>query len=323
MKSKLLPIAVAAITACSLFSGCGPLNSLTGTTASDTNPVNQLGPYSGLKHAVGCIDFENQGGWAAQWKLGNNLSIMLESALGATERFVLVEREQLGAVIAEQNLAGSARVAAAKKVAKTGLIRPARYLATGAVTEVTENQSGGTGGLYIKGFRLGGSKGKATVTVVAKLIDTTTGEIVAQQRVTGVAGKVGISVGMYKNGVGGNLGGFAKTPLSEAAQDCMNQAAVFIAKKMEKMPFEGSVVKASRKTVIINRGGEFGVEIGKELVMKTLGELLMDPDTGAILGREEGDEIGKLKVIKVTPKMSYCTVTSGEKKPKSGTPVYE
>ncbi len=57
--------------------------------------------------------------------------------------------------------------------------------------------------------------------------------------------------------------------------------------------------------------------------MKTLGDLLTDPDTGAILGREDGEEIGKLKVTKVSPKMSYCIVTSGEKKPKTGTPVYE
>lgn len=323
MKAKILPVTVIALLVCTLLSGCALLSGSTGTTTSDANPVSQLGPYSGLKHAVGCKDFENQGGWAAQWKLGNNLSIMLESALAATDRFVMVEREKLEDVIAEQDLAGSARVAAARKVAKTGLIRPARYIATGAVTSVEENQAGSTGGIYIKGFRLGGSKGKAKVTVVVKLIDTTTGEIAAQQMVTGVAGKAGISVGMYKNGYGGTMGGFAKTPISEAAQDCMNQAAVFIARKMEEMPFEGAVVKSSAKTVIINRGDEFGVTVGKQLVMKTLGELLTDPDTGAILGREDGDEIGKLKVIKVAPKMSYCTVTSGEKTPKTGTPVYE
>jgi len=306
-----------------MFSGCAMLDSFTGTTTTDSNPVNQLGPYSGLKHAVGVTDFKNQGGWAAQWKLGNNLSIMLEAALGATERFVMVEREALKDVIAEQDLAGSARVAAAQKVAKTGLIRPARYLATGAVTGVEEDQAGTGGGVNIKGFRIGGSKGKAKVTVIVKLIDTTTGEIAAQQSITGVAGKAALNVGLTKGGFSGDLGGFAKTPLAEAAQDCMNQAAVFIAKKMENMPFEGAVVKASGNTVIINRGEEFGVTVGKELTMKTLGELLTDPDTGAILGREDGEEIGKLKITKVAPKMSYCTVTSGEKTPKAGTPVYE
>jgi curli biogenesis system outer membrane secretion channel CsgG len=306
-----------------LFSGCALLNSFTGTTTADTNPVNQLGPYSGLKHAVGVTDFKNEAGWSGHWNLGNNLGIMLESALGATERFVMVERDKLADVIKEQDLAGSERVAAAKNVARTGLIRPARYLATGSVTDATENQSGGTGGISIKGFSVGGSKGKAQVTVIVKLIDTTTGEIAAQQRITGMAGKAGINVGMYRNGIGADLGGFAETPIAEACQDCINQAAVFIAKKMESMPFEGAVVKVSENTVIINRGEEFGVAAGKELVMKTLGDLLTDPDTGAILGREDGSEIGKLKVVKAAPKMSYCTVTAGEKNPKPGTPVYE
>lgn len=323
MKSRLFALAVSFTLACSMLTGCALLNSFTGTTTADSNPVNQLDPYSGLKHAVGVTDFKNQAGWSGHWDLGNNLSIMLESALGATERFVLVEREKLGAVIAEQDLAGSARVAAAQKVAKTGLIRPARYLATGAVTEVTDDQSGGGGGINIKGVRFGGSKGKSQVTVIVKLIDTTTGEIAAQQRITGQAGKAGINVGLTRGSFSGDMGGFAKTPIAEACQDCMNQAAVFIAKKMEKMPFEGAVVKASGKTVIINRGEEFGVEVGKSLVMKTLGDLLTDPDTGAILGREDGEEIGKLKVVKVDPKMAYCSVVSGEKNPSAGTPVYE
>lgn len=323
MKHKLLPFAAAMIISSILLSGCALLNSFTGTTVADTNPASQLGPYSGLKHAVGCIDFKNQAGWSGHWNLGNNLSIMLESALASTERFVLVEREKLADVIAEQDLAASERTAKAKKAAKSGLIRPAKYLATGAVTEVTEDQSGGGAGLSFKGISLGGSKGKAQVTVIVKLVDTTTGEIVAQQRVTGQAGKAGVSIGASIKGVSGDMGGFAKTPIAEACQDCMNQAAVFIAKKMEQMPFEGSVVKVSGASVIINRGEEFGLTTGQELVMKTMGELLTDPDTGAVLGQEEGEEIGRLKVVKAVPKMSYCTVVSGEKKPAPGTPVYQ
>ncbi len=91
---------------------------------------------------------------------------------------------------------------------------------------------------------------------------------------------------------------------------------------MEEFPFEGSVVKVSDNgQVIINRGSEFGVEVGQDLIMTTEGETLTDPDTGAILGKEEGQLIGKLKVAKVLEKMSYCTVTSGEKNPSTGTVV--
>ena len=106
------------------------------TSTEDSNAKMNLGEYKGLKQAVGCQDFENQAGWSGSWDLGNNLSIMLESALFDTGRFVLVEREKLTAVVAEQDLAASGRTAKAKNVAQTGLIRSAKYIASGAVTTV-------------------------------------------------------------------------------------------------------------------------------------------------------------------------------------------
>ncbi len=295
----------------------------TATTATESsNAKMNLGEYKGLKQAIGCKEFENQAGWSGNWEIGNNLSIMLESALFDTGRFVIVEREKLTDVIAEQDLAASGRTAKAGKVAQTGLIRSARYIATGAVTTVDEKQSGGNAGISIGGFRVGGGKSDAQVTVIVKLIDTTTGEIVAKESITGKAGNVGLNVGVSAGIVNTDLGGFKKTPLGQAAQDCINKAAEFIAKKMEQFPFEGSVIKvANNGQVLINRGSEFGMEAGQELTMTTQGELLTDPDTGEVLGNEEGETIGKVKVAKVTEKVSYCDVLEGEKNPAAGTVV--
>ena len=295
----------------------------TATTATESsNAKMNLGEYKGLKQAIGCKEFENQSGWSGEWQIGNNLSIMLESALFDTGRFVIVEREKLTDVIAEQDLAASGRTAKAGKVAQTGLIRSARYIATGAVTTVDEKQSGGNAGISFKGISLGGGKSDAQVTLIVKLIDTTTGEIVAKESITGKAGNIGLNVGISKGGVNTDLGGFKKTPLGQAAQDCINKASEFIAKKMESFPFEGSVIKVSNNgQVLINRGSEFGMESGQELVMATQGELLTDPDTGEVLGNEEGSVIGKIKVAKVTEKVSYCDVLEGEKNPPAGTVV--
>ena len=292
------------------------------TEVEDGSPdMSELGDYKGLKHAIGCTDFDNQAGWSGQWKLGNNLSVMLEAALQETGRFVLVERDKLGAVLNEQDLVASGRAAATKKVAKTGEIRPARYIATGSITEAEESTSGGGGGISIKGIRLGGGKSKATVTIIAKLVDTTTSEIVAQKRITGKAGRVKVNVGASISGVSGNLGGFEAVPLGEAAQDCINEAAKFFAKQMEEIPFEGSVVMVKSGRIIINRGSNFGVQTGQVLEMVTQGEALIDPDTGENLGFDEGETLGKIKVTKVTEKVSYCEVVDGEKEPERGTVV--
>jgi curli biogenesis system outer membrane secretion channel CsgG len=292
-----------------------------GTKTEAGNKDMGLGEYKGLKHAIGCKDFDNEAGWHGQWEIGHNLSIMLESALIDSGRFVLVEREKLGDVILEQDLAASGR-AAKSKVAQKGLIRPARYIATGAVTEVEDQQSGGGGGISIRGIRVGGSRSEAQVTVIVKLVDTTTSQIVAKERIVGKAGRTGLNVGLDIAGVSTDLGGFKKTPLGQAAQDCINQASAIIAKKMEEFPFEGAVVKVGDDgQIIINRGSQFGVEEGQDLIMKSEGEVLTDPDTGEVLGKEEGKLLGKLKVSKVLEKVSYCGVVEGEKKPASGTVV--
>lgn len=291
------------------------------TKTKDGDAKMELGEYKGLKHAIGCKGFENQAGWQGEWKIGHNLSIMLESALFDTGRFVIVEREKLNDVIAEQDLVTEGRAAKTKKVAKTGVIRPARYLGSGAVTEVEESQSGGGGGIAFKGIRLGAGKSKAQVTIIAKLIDTSTSEIVAKKRIVGKAGRGKLNVGLTSGDLSTDMGGFVKTPLGEAAQDCINQAAVFFAKSMEEIPFEGSVIKATAKGVIINRGEEYGIAAGQMLAMQTEGEELIDPDTGALLGREDGETIGKLKVTSVKEKFSYCEVLEGEEAPRPGTIV--
>lgn len=318
--TAIRPIALAATLALAAASPAFALWGKATTTTESGNAKMNLGEYKGLKQAIGCKDFANEAGWHGQWEIGRNLTIMLESALFDSGRFVIVEREKLGDVLSEQNLAASGR-AAKSKVAQTGLIRSARYIASGAVTEVSENQSGGGAGVSFKGISLGGGKKEAQITVIVKLIDTTTGEIVAKERVVGKAGGTRLNVGVSVGGLNTDMGGFKETPLGQAAQDCIVKASEFIAKKMETFPFEGSVVKASGGKVYINRGSEFGMEVGQDLIMATEGETLTDPETGAILGKEDGKPIGKLKVAKVDAKLSTCDVTDGEKNPPAGTRV--
>lgn len=293
----------------------------TKTKVEDGDADMGLPEYKGLRHAVGVKNFVNEAGWRGHWELGDNLSTMLESSLFDTGRFVVVERENLGDVVAEQDLAASGRTAAATKVAQTGKIRPAKYLAGGAITEVVDDTSGGGGGIRVKGFNIGLKGKKAQVTIIAKLIDSTTGEIVNKHRIVGKPGGIGIKLGYSTSGFSGDLGGFTKTPLGEAAQDAINQAAKWFALEMEEIPFTGTVVKGADGQVIINRGEQFGVAVGQELIMRTAGEELIDPDTGEILDREEGKTIGTIVVTKVREKIAYCEVTDGEQNPARGVEV--
>lgn len=290
----------------------------TKTEASNDKAQMNLGEYKGVKQAVGVNEFKNEAGWSGSWDLGRNLTTMLSSALFDSGRFVVVEREKLDAVLNEQNLAASGRASGGAAVAQTGKLRSARFLAMGAVTEVEEGTQGTGGGISVGGFRVGASGGKSHITAIITLVDTSTGEIVAKEKVTGKAGKRGLSVGYSGSNFGGDLGGFNKTPIGEAAQDVIVQAVALIAKKMENFSLDGSVVKAGDDgKILINRGSQYNVAEGMEFEIKTLGEELKDPDTGESLGREEGKTKGVIKVTKVAEKVSYCEVVSGDK-PEAG-----
>lgn len=283
-----------------------------GTKTKQANAEMGLPEYKGVKHAIGVKDFANEAGWHGEWNLGKNLSTMLESALFDSGRFVVVEREQLGDVIAEQDLQASGRAAKADQVAQTGKIRSAKYIATGAITEVEQNTQGTSGGISIRGIRVGAGGGKSHIACVVKIIDTTTGEIVAKQRVEGKAGKRGLSVGFSHMGVGGDLEGFNKTPIGEAAQDVIIQAVKFIALTMEDYKLDGSVVAVTGDgEVIVNRGSDYGIEPGMAFVVKTRGEKLIDPDSGEVLDEMEGKTVCELEITKVKEKVAYGKITSG------------
>ena len=292
----------------------------TATKTKDDTAGSKMPEYKGVKHAIGVIDFENQRGFFPESSLGQNFRMMLESALFATNRFVIVEREQLDTVMKEQDLQASGRAAKAADVAQTGKLRSARYLATGKVTEASSDTSGDAGGLNIKGIHLGGSSAKSSIVIVVKLVDTTSGQIVAEERIRGEAGKTSLNLGYTGAGIGGSVGAFAKTPIGEAAQDCINQAVKFIAEKMEGTPIEGTVVTVSGDQVIISLGQNYGIAAGQTCLVRKPGETLTDPATGEILGSSEGETVGTIQVTSPRDKISYCKLVDG-KMPERGDTV--
>lgn len=279
-------------------------------TKDDTTAV-QLPPYRGVKHALGVLDFENTGGYFTERALGDNMRLMLESSLAATNRFVMVERGELGAIMAEQDLQSGKRAAHGSGVAQTGKIRSARFLAAGAITEASTDTSGDGGGINLRGFRIGGSSEKSVVVAVVKLIDTTSGEIVASERIRGEAGHTRLNLGYQGSDFGGQLGAFARTPLGEAAQNCIDQAVVFIARRMESEAVEGSIVSIAGEEIIINLGEKFGIGAGQAFVVRERGEVLTDPSTGEVLDVREGGVVATIEVTRVREKVSYCKLVQG------------
>ena len=118
---------------------------------------------------------------------------MLSTALFHSNRYIVLERQQVSDVLREQDLGAAGRIQKGTE-APIGQIEGAELLITGAVTEFEGAASGGGGGIGgiggTAGRVLGGIAGgvkKAHMAIDMRVIDTRTSRIVAATSVEGEA----------------------------------------------------------------------------------------------------------------------------------------
>ena len=274
-----------------------------------------------LKKTVAVFDFKNDSGYSSIANLGQDFSIQLSDALIQSGKFIVLNRKDLGVVMAEQDLAASNRFAKSN-TAKIGKLVPAQILIKGQITEFAENTSGGGQGLSLYGVTLGGSKSSAHVAIIIQLIDSTTGEILDSKRVEGKAKAGGFSID-YSGSFSIGTSSFEKTPLGEAVQMTIDKAVNYIAKKLRKVPWKGKVSLVKKGVIYVNSGTNAGVESGDVFSVYREGEAIVDPDTGMELGKES-EKIASIKITSVQDKFSKAElVGKASKDVEKGDPVLE
>jgi len=151
--------------------------------------------------------------WEGNWDIGKGIADLVVDGLVEDGSYRVIERKRLDALLAEQNFSNSDRAdPGAKTVSQLGKALGVKYLLVGSITKFgTENKNIGVGGGAFGGGRLGiGSvgtkKGKATVAVAIRVIDTSTGEIMASAKGEGESKRSGLMLG--GGGAGGGGGGF-------------------------------------------------------------------------------------------------------------------
>lgn len=263
-----------------------------------------------LRYSITVSKFNNESGWSGQWDVGNAFGEIMTAALQESGKFIVLgEKDMRGEAMLEQDLATSGRMAGGKKAPKTGQMTPAQLLVKGAITHVQSSTTGGGAGVNVMGFRIGGTTDKAEVNVTIYIIDSTTGQVKAQTKVVGKAGRKGLDIGYSGSSFGGDVAGFKKDNVGKATEDAVGQAVQFLEKQLEKIPWEGTVIKAGDK-IIINRGSREGVSVGQVFTAGAV-ETLTDTDTGEVLDSEM-KQAGKIKVSSVKEKISYCEVLDGQ-----------
>lgn len=260
------------------------------------------------KKRVAVTAFENAAGRIDPkfGDVGRGLTIKLIDALNDTGKFVIVEREALDDIAQEQNLDQIFEVAPGEE----SRITTAQALVRGVITSL-EIQGGDGGGLGIKRFRIGGGKQTAKVKLNIRVIDTTTSQIIETKSVEGTAQSRSFGIRGRVEGLDADYDGERTTPLSDAIEDAVAQAVAGIVAGMEKLPWQGSIVRVSGRQIFINAGSEENVEEGMRLRVFEKGIELIDTETNVSLGHLD-EEIGIVEIAQVAPRFSVARVIQGQ-----------
>lgn len=190
----------------------------------------QAVPYNGPQARITVSKFVDKSG-KGYGDIGEGMTDMLTTALFNTNRFIVLERGELGEVLREQDLAVSGRIKKGTE-APVGEIEGAELLVVGAITEFEPNAGGGGIGILTGALGVGLGVKTAHVAIDIRIIDAKTSRILAAQTVEGRAQDVGAIGGIA---VGGPLavgfGAFAKTPMEKAIRVCLQTAIDYIARQ--------------------------------------------------------------------------------------------
>ncbi|MCI0513270.1 CsgG/HfaB family protein [candidate division KSB1 bacterium] len=271
------------------------------------------GETKGPKKRIAVFEFEDKTDHAAHWwtgqPVGRGMADMLVTALVASGKYTVIERQELDQIMKEQSL-GQSGLVTPESAAKVGKLLGVELAVVGSVTEFG-HKKGGIGG-RVKGFGLGVQKLAASVGVDVRFINTTTGEILDAKSARAEKTSHGLSVDTPEMSFD-NQKDFDESIVGKACREAIDQMTEMIGKQMDNLPWQGKIIKVTGNTVIINAGAESGIEVGSELVVYAPGEELIDPDTGLSLGSEES-LVGKIKVTQNTignGKASKCDVIEG------------
>jgi curli biogenesis system outer membrane secretion channel CsgG len=245
-----------------------------------------------LKKRLAVSRFEDRTG-SGYHSLGEGIADMLITALVKSGKFIVIERQEIERVLQEQQFGGSGMVTP-ETAPKVGQILGAELFIVGSVSEFGQKENNISGGMSMLGGGISRKQSRAVVDI--RLINTTTGEIVAAESEEGTESTTGISV-RYEDIDFSNQNSWNDTDIGKAAREAINGCVKLIADNMTKIPWSGKILKINADgTMLMKPGSEGKVEPGMEFFVFRKGEEVKDPDTGLVLGAEE-TEIGKIEVI--------------------------
>src|SRR5256712_12615834 len=265
--------------------------------------------------------------------IGKGIADMLVTDLVRNGAYSVIERKQLDRVLQEQNFQQSGRAD------PTSAVQLARLLGVDAIVIGSITQFGRDdkklglgavgGGVHVGGIGLGGlgrKTAKAVVQIDARIVSTTTAEILGVATGHGESKRAGMTLvgGAAIGGVGGagafdmSSSNFSGTIIGEAtrsAVDSLTGQLVAVAPQIAetKVEIHALVADVSGNDLIINVGTGAGLRVGAEYDVLRPGREIKDPATGRVL-RRTTTNVGKLKGTSADESSAQGTLTGGPAK---------
>lgn len=238
----------------------------------------------GLKRRVGVLDFQNKTKYGEN-RLGSATSDILITELAKSGKFIVVERDKLNTIMAEQKL-GITGAIDPMTAAKVGKILGLNAIVTGAISEFGSTTEGSE-------YLIAQSKRQVVkATVDIRVVDAETGQVLYADS--------GSGLGVKKSG--GVLGLGTRAGYDESLEQEALRAAIVkfmnnIVVQVEKKPWSCRVADVDGQNIYLNAGSESGMSIGQKLMVLHAGKVIKDPTTGLVIGNAE-EKIGEMKVVR-------------------------
>lgn len=250
--------------------------------------------YTGPKRRIGVVEFENKSAYG-QGRLGGAASDILVTELVKSGKFIVVERDRMEKILAEQKLQGGGLIDPATAV-KVGQVMGLEAIVVGSVSQFGVKKEGSD-------YLITQSKRQvADVTVDIRLVDVQSGQVILADSGKGMAkSSKGSFLGM------GTKGGYDETLEGEALRAALVQFVTNIASQLNKKAWSCMVADAAGGELYLNAGQDSGVKEGMELDCYRQGAEIRDPRSNLVIGHRE-EYIGRAEVQRYCGEGGDCSI---------------
>jgi len=263
----------------------------------------------GPKKRIAVAKFEVQGKFAqalGAGDVGMVLADQFSTLLTQSGLFDVVDRADVTMTLKEQGLVPKSAVQGEAAGNPMDLLG-AQVIVRASVTTFDQTDGGsfsiGLGSGPLTGL-LGRKSSKGVIGIDIRLVDTTTGRIIAATHVQETAAASSVSVGVQQaNGATASQDAYTNTPLGQATERAFRKAEPFLEAKLRDVAWTGRIADVADGAAFLNVGEQQGVKVGDTFAVSRVGRRIVDPGSGELLGVTEAP-VGQVTVVEVKERFS-------------------